>query len=344
MQPLVGRSLISGVALGGYAQRIIYEFHRTARSLLSVAFLEGIREIEQTFQSAGTAHEQVSEVRAQGRDEMLGVEALGENLVKYQQRRGVIPREERVHETETVFVVKDIEIAHHVLTLDVRAAERDRLVKYGQRVTHGPVSLVGDDVHGLIVDGNPLLAGYIPEIPDYVRDAYPIEVVGLAAAQDSRDNLVLLRGGQDENRVGRRFFKCLQEGVEGRLRQHVDLINDIHGIPPDLRRYLHLVHQGLDVIHAVVGRRVKFMNTERAPFLERAAGVALPARIHVRTRIGTVDGLGEDSRRRRLAHAPRAAEQICVRKLAPAYGVLQSARYIVLTDKRFEAVRPVFPG
>ena len=151
---------------------------------------------------------------AQGRDEMEGVEALGKHFVKGQEGLGVVPGEEIVHQGEAVFVVEDVEVADDVFVLHGGAAEGYRLVEDGQRVAHGPVGLHGDDVEGLVVDGHAFLDGDVAEVADDVGDGDAVEVVGLAAAQDRREDLVLLGRRQDEDGVCRRLLEGLEEGVE----------------------------------------------------------------------------------------------------------------------------------
>ena len=153
---------------------------------------------------------------------------------------------------------------------------------------------------------------------------------------------MLLRRGEDEYRMCRRFLKSLKEGVERSGRQHVDLIDDVHAVLPDLRRNLHLVHQVLYVIHTIVGGGVQFMNTIGSAFLKRAAGLALAARIHLRRRIGAIDGFREYSGRGRLTHSARAAEKIGVGQLASDYGIFQGLGYVVLTDQGLKRVRTIF--
>ena len=72
---------------------------------------------------------------------------------------------------------------------------------------------------------------------------------------------MLLRRREDEDGVCRRLLQCLEKGVEGSLRQHVHLIYYVDAVFAHLRRYPHLVHQGLDVIHSVIGGGIQFMDT-----------------------------------------------------------------------------------
>ena len=281
-------------------------------------------------------------MRAQRRHEMLRIEPLRQNLVEDQQRRRVIACQAGVHQAETELVVQHPQIANHVFITQLRPAESHHLVEQRQRIAHRAVRLVGDHVQRLVVHRDPLLARDVPQVADDVRHPDAIEIVGLAAAQDGRQDLVLLRRRQDEDGVCRRLLQRLQEGVESRLRQHVHLIDDVHRIASHLRRNLHLVHQRLDVLHAVVGRRIQLVDAVRTPLGERAAGVALPAGLQVRSGIRAVDGLGENARRTRLAHAPGAAEKICVRELPALDRVLEGPRDVVLSDQGLERVGTVF--
>ena len=120
------------------------------------------------------------------------------------------------------------------------------------------------------------------------------------------------------------------------------LVYDVHAVFADLRRDPHLLHQSLDVVDTVVGCRIQLMDAVGTALSERNAGFAFAARLHVRSGIGTVYCLGENSRRTRLADAARTAEQVGMGQLPADYRILESPCYIVLADQRFEIVRPVF--
>ena len=241
-----------------------------------------------------------------------------------------------------MLIVQDIEVAEHLLIADLGAAESHGLVENRQGVAHGSVRLEGNDVEGLVIDGNPLLSGDVPQVADDVRDADPVEIIGLAAGEDGREDLVLLGRRQDEDGVCRRFLEGLEEGVEGLGAEHMDLVHDIDAVAADLRRDVDLVDEHLDVIDAVVGGRVEFVDAVGTAFPEGDAGFAFAARLHIGGRMRAVDGLGEDTRRAGLADAARAAEQVRVRQLAPDDGVLQGLDDVVLADEGLEGVRPVF--
>ena len=85
---------------------------------------------------------------------MEGIESLGQHLVKCHQSLRIISLKEGVHQREAVFIIKDIEVAEHILIPDVSSAECNCLVEDGKRVTHCAVSLVCDHMERLVVDAD----------------------------------------------------------------------------------------------------------------------------------------------------------------------------------------------
>ena len=70
---------------------------------------------------------------------------------------------------------------------------------------------------------------------------------------------MFFRSGENEYGMCRRFLQSLEKSIEGGLREHVHLVDDIDAVPAYLRRDTDLIHKGLDVFHSVVGSRIKFM-------------------------------------------------------------------------------------
>ena len=112
----------------------------------------------------------------------------------------------------------------------------------------------------LVINRYVFAGSHHPEVADDVVNGDSIEVIGLAAGQDGRKNLVLFRCRKDEDCMCRRLLKCFEKGIECCLREHVHLIYYIYAVFPDLRRYPHLVHQVLDVLDTVVRRRIEFVD------------------------------------------------------------------------------------
>lgn len=121
------------------------------------------------------------------------------------------------------------------------------------------------------------------------------------------------------------------------------LVYYIYAVLPHLRRNLHLVHKGFNVLYGVVGGRVQFMDAVGTSLRKGDAGFAFPAGLHVRSRIGAVYHLCKDTGRGSLTNATGSAEKVCMCKLPPLYGIGERARNVILADKCFKGVRPVLP-
>src|SRR5699024_4807810 len=128
-------------------------------------------------------------------------------------------------------------------------------------------------------------------------------------------DLVQLRGGQNEDQVGRRLLQDLQQGVEGGGGQHVDLVDDVHPVAHRRRGVDGLVPQGPDVVHAVVGGGVQLQNVQQAPAVDALAGRALAAGVPV-CRVLAVHRLGQDLGAGGLARAAGAGKEVGVAQTA----------------------------
>jgi len=170
----------------------------------------------------------------------------------------------------------------------------------------------------------------------------PLEVKDLAARKNGRDDFVFLCRGQDELGIRRRLFQGLQESVESRCRQHVNLVDDVHLILSDLWWDAHLVDQAADVLDRVVRRGVQLVNVERSVVVEGAARLTFVAGLHVLGGIQAVDGLGHDAGAGGFAYASRPAKQESLRQGVVADGVLQRVGDGALTHNGVEGHRPVF--
>ena len=98
---------------------------------------------------------------------MLGVEALGQDLVEHKHSGCIISIPESIHKLERVFVVKDIEVPDYVFIVDFSAAESHGLVEDGEGVAHCTVGLLGYDVQTFIVDAYALLRGNVAQFPEH---------------------------------------------------------------------------------------------------------------------------------------------------------------------------------
>ena len=156
-----------------------------------------------------------------------------------------------------------------------------------------------------------------------------VEVEPLAPGDHRSGHLVRLRGGQYKDGVGGRLLQRLEEGVEGGLSQHVDLVNDV-----DLERALgggevDLLAQAADVVDAAVAGGVDLDQVHGPGLVDGGAGAALVARLAV-PRLQAADGLGKNAGGAGLARAPRPAEQVRVGHPALHDGLPQRAGHVLL--------------
>ena len=283
-------------------------------------------------------------MRRQCRNEMKSIESLGQDFVKCDQSRRIISFQEGIDQRETIFIIKHIEIAEHILIFHVRTAESHGLVEDGKCVTHGSVGLVRHDMERFVIDGHALACRHHTQVLHDIVNGDSVEIIGLTARKYGRKNLVLLRCSKDEYSVCRRFLKGLEECIEGCLGKHVHLVDDIYAVSAHLRRYAHLIHQSLDVFDTVIGSGIELMDAVRASFCERLARFACSAWLHVCRRIRAVDHLRKDTGRGGLSDSARSAEEVCMSQLPSQNGILEGLGYIILAYKSPEGVRPVLSG
>ena len=168
----------------------------------------------------------------------------------------------------------------------------------------------------------------------------PPEVETLAAAQDGGQDLLRLGGGEDELDVLGRFFERLEQRVERRRGQHVDLVDDVDLILPVRGGVPHVVSQFADLLDAVVARAVDLQH------VEAGAGGNLPARVadaagFDRRGLDAAEGLGKDARGGRFAGAARPDEQVGVGEAVLRDGVLERAGDVLLPHHVVKRLRTV---
>ena len=148
-----------------------------------------------------------------------------------------------------------------------------------------------------------------------------------------------------------RLFERLQQRIEGRLRQHVNFVDDIDLHPrrgrPVARRFDDLAH----VVDAGVrcGVHLDHINMPRLDdsFAMHAIVGHGDRRHGDRGRVAlrrflVVQRARKDSRRRRLADAAHASQQIGLVDAPEREGIRQDANHHILPDQLGEAFRPVF--
>ena len=116
------------------------------------------------------------------------------------------------------------------------------------------------------------------------------QVEALAAGQNRRENLVRLRRREDELHVLRRLFQGLQQGIKGRCRKHVDLVNIVDLELSTRRGEADRFADLADIIDRVVRGAVDLQHVERATLGDLAANIFVRVEIRLWT-VGAVEGL-----------------------------------------------------
>ena len=122
------------------------------------------------------------------------------------------------------------------------------------------------------------------------------------------------------------------------------LVDDEYFVTPQLRRDARLLHQGLDVLHGIVGGGIELKDVQGALLIERLARLTGVAGFAIGSRILAIDRLGEDAGASGLSYTPRPAEQIGMGQLPALHGILQRRRQGCLPYDGVEGHRTVFSG
>ena len=168
------------------------------------------------------------------------------------------------------------------------------------------------------------------------------QVVFLAAGGDGDRNLGVLRGGQDELHVRRRLLQGLEQRVEGRVGEHVDLIDDVDLEAVPGRRVAGALAKLANVVHAGIGGGVDFQDVQAVGGGDLGAGDALGARLVGRSLL-TVQGFGQNPGRGGLSHSPHARKEEGMGDASAPEGVPERPRDRLLSCDLVEGLRTPFP-
>ena len=180
------------------------------------------------------------------------------------------------------------------------------LIEKRQRITDRTFGRTGDGSDRLGLGVDVLTLADSRQMAGKLVSRHPPQIKSLASRQDGDRNLANLGGGEDELHIVGRLLKCLQQRVEGALRHHVDLVDDIdleagrdRAVPDpfdDLAR----------VVYAGVACRVNFQNIHMPPGTDGLARLAGSTRLQrgftVSILANTVQAARQQARCRGLAH------------------------------------------
>ena len=216
------------------------------------------------------------------------------------------------------------------LERDGRSAHHPDLVKQIDPVAQRTRRLPRDQAQRIIGNLNRFRIRNLLQPRDHVVHADAAEIEPLTAAQHGRREFLGIRGRQDEHHMRRRLFQDLEQRLAGRLRESVDLVNQIHLESRRVRLIDGLGSQLSNVVNAAVGRRIDLDQIQVLSFAETQ---------DARRRAAPVDRPSQDARSRGLARASRTAEQVGVRDLVLRDRVLERPHDRLLADHLVKVVR-----
>ncbi len=282
----------------------------------------------------GGQDHQVTQPLQEVGDEAARVVAALDHPVHDLEGGGPVARGEGVHDRVEQGAVRIAEQGrrHGVRhTLVGRAGQQ--LVHDRHGVTHGSGTRPHDEREDPVLDVAVLLAAHLGEILAQRPGRHEPERVVMGTRPDGADDLLGLRGREDELEVLRRLLDHLQQGVEPRRCDHVRLVDDVDLVTTGRGPEERLLPQVTGVVHATVRSGVDLDHIDRSRPVAREvpARLALPAG-RGRGPLLAVQAAGEDARAGRLAAASRTAEQVRVIDPVVPQGLLQRVSDMLLTD------------
>ena len=223
------------------------------------------------------------------------------------------------------------------------AADREGLVEQGEGVARRTGGAGGDELDRLGIGLDLLPTEDVGEVPDelFVREQVELEV--LRARPQGGRHLLRIGGGEHEHHVLGRLLERLQQRVLGRRGQHVHLVDHVHlAAAGRAEAEMDALDEVAHRLDAVVRRRVELDEVEEGPRRDRAAVLALAARLAVVAQVQAVERPRQDARGRGLARAARAGEEVGVADAVLPHRVAERDRDVVLADQLGEPLRAVF--
>ena len=273
--------------------------------------------------------------------EVKQVTAAIDQLGHHAKERGHIASGNRSHDLRELRGGRLAFEAAGSLGTDAPRPKGSQLLEQGERVAHAAARVLGHDVERCVLVGEALLLAHVHEVLANLLCRDGVEVEALHAREDGLEDLLRVGGAQDEGDVGRGLLEGLEQRVERRRGEHVDLVDDVDlGAAHDRRIVDAPDDLVADVVHARVGCRI---DLEYVGVAARCDGLALGAGAIgqlVRTLLAE-QGLGEDARECGLARAARPTEQVCVAGAPLEHGALEGLDHMPLAHDFVERRRAV---
>jgi len=177
------------------------------------------------------------------------------------------------------------------------------LIKQRQRVTHAALRGAGNRRRSRRRKREALGGRNLAQTTTDQLRAHRPKLELLAAREDGGRNLEAFGRGKYPEDVRGGLLDCLEKRVEGRFREHVNLVHNDDPEPVPGRMVAKQLLELTDVINAGVGGRIHLNHVEARSVCDFPARDALAAGLGGRS-LRTVDGLGEQPCGGGLANAP----------------------------------------
>ena len=141
--------------------------------------------------------------------------------------------------------------------LQLTAAKCNGLIGQAQCIAHGPSGGTGQQLQSHGLSGQVLLRQDLREVFKHCFWRHGSQVKLQAPRQNSDRYFLGIGGGQYKLQILRRLFKRFQHGIEGRVGQHVNLVNHEHLEAPLNRFVNRLFKQALNFIDTSIGGGIK---------------------------------------------------------------------------------------
>ena len=239
-----------------------------------------------------------------------------------------------------------IERTEHVLSRfqgDFPLPERDDLLERCERVAHAAFGTVRNQFECFAFELHVFRHADSAQARNDGFRADAAEVEPLTARMDGLRNFLGVRSAEDEHNMVRRFFQGLQQRIEGRRGQHVNLVDDVDLFAAARRRELDAPDDLFaHVLHARAACGIQFVDVRVRAGRNLRAVLARAVRIG-RGTVLAEQGLRQKARRGGLARTARSAEQVGMAHFVLLDGVANSALDMVLAHHVSERLRTVFP-
>ena len=236
-----------------------------------------------------------------------------------------------------------------VVRMHGAVAKDTQLLQRGERVAHAALGMTRHDGQCLVVVIEILLLAHVGQAALDILVTDAVEIEALAARQDGLQNLLRIGGAQHKDHVRRRLLERLEQRVERRRREHVDLVDDIDLVLAAYRGKVDGVDDLLAyVVHARTGSGIELVDVrvvalgDELALLAGAVGHAA-ARTLGAGRLGVMaeQRLGKDARHGGLARTARTAEQVGVGQAPLGDGVLERRDDMLLAHHGLEGERAI---